>query len=120
MSDMNEQARRQLGELIRQYGSSVCSDMEHCEQLLQTPLAAHPRELNGLVQALRAGVPAKLLEGVSLPTETLLQQLTRELSRDRSLAEAVARWSVEAWAVALGVMTEEECAAVPVLQKTPT
>ncbi len=109
---MNDRPRETLGQLIRNpmYGRSLCEDPRRCEALLRDLCGEHRREISVLIGALEERVAADLLASHdSLPKEVLLARLTKRLQDDLALAENAARWGVETWALALGIISEEEC-----------
>ncbi|PKL76105.1 MAG: hypothetical protein CVV27_12000 [Candidatus Melainabacteria bacterium HGW-Melainabacteria-1] len=64
----------------------------------------HKPDLNILLLALEKGVPADLARA-NLPALEVSRSTAR-LSREFGMQEQRARWAVEAWAVALGLITE--------------
>lgn len=106
---MNEQAREKLFELLLKHGRALIHDNASAELLLQRELADSPRELGLLVNALRAGIPADLISDGPDSISARLEALTNRLSEGYFLQEDAARWCVESWAIALGVLTQDEC-----------
>jgi parallel beta-helix repeat protein len=101
---MNELPRQKLCELIATYGQSLCDDPQRCENLLRDFCGAHKREIHVLVSALKERVPANLLAlQNTMPPEVLLTCLSKRLQENLGLAEGVARWAIESWALALGL-----------------
>lgn len=111
---MTDLPREKLGELIATYGQTLCDDPRRCEALLRDLCAANRREIHVLVSALRERVAADLLaasEGV--PREVLRARLTQRLQDNLGLAEEIARWTVDSWALALRKLSPAELDAVP-------
>ena len=109
---MTDQPREKLCELIATYGQTLCDDPRRCEALLRDLCAANRREIHALVSALRERVAADLLaasEGV--PREVLRARLTQRLQDNLGLAEEIARWAVDSWALALGKLSRVELSA---------
>ena len=107
---MNEQPRHILCEMIEQYGASVFDNARRCEGLLRDLCAAYPREVNVLVEAIKQRVPEDLLN-TSIPgltKELTLARLSKRLHDRLAMTEEAARWAVESWALALGVIMETE------------
>ncbi len=70
---------------------------------------AHRREINILVGALRERVPLDLLAARnSQPRGLLLTRLARRLEEHLAQTEEAARWAVDSWALALGIVSEAE------------
>ncbi|HEX8352147.1 MAG TPA: hypothetical protein VF611_04585 [Pyrinomonadaceae bacterium] len=106
---MNDAPRRTLRGLIDRHGPGLCSDARRCEGLLRDLCGEHRREINILVGALRERVPLDLLAARnSVPHELLLTRLARRLEEHLALTEEAARWAVGSWALALGVVSDEE------------
>ena len=101
--------RRTLRELIARHGTGLCSDARRCEGLLRDLCGAHRREINILMGALEERVPLDLLAGQnSMPRGLLLSRLSKRLEEQLALTEGAARWAVDSWALALGVVTDAE------------
>jgi WD40 repeat protein len=104
---VNDLPRQKLGEIIAQYGPSLSDDPRRTEALLRDFCGAYKREIFCLVSALREQVAADLLASRdSVPRQVLLAQLTRRLRDNLALTEDAARWAVESWALALGVIEQ--------------
>ncbi|MGH9944039.1 MAG: hypothetical protein ACRD9R_16970 [Pyrinomonadaceae bacterium] len=106
---MNDLPRQTLRALIEKYGPDLCSDAGRCGGLLRDLCGAHRREINILLGALKEHVPLDLLAGRGKgPRALLLSQLTKRLEDQLALTEEAARWAVNSWALALGVVTDTE------------
>lgn len=106
---MNDVPRDTLRELIARHGPGLLSDAKRCEGLLRDLCGAHRREINTLISALKERVPLDLLAAQStIPRGLLLARLTRRLEDQLALTEGAARWAVDSWALALGVVTDAE------------
>src|SRR5437867_4993780 len=103
---MNNLARQKLCEIVVNYGRAVCHDPQRCEALLRDLCAAHRSEVHVLASALKERVAADLLgSNGSVPKGLLLARLTTRLENNLALSEEAARWGVESWALALGVIS---------------
>jgi WD40 repeat protein len=104
---VNDLPRQKLCQIIAQYGPALTDDARRTEALLRDFCGEYKREIFVLVSALRGQVAADLLTSqTSVPREVLLAQLTRRLQENLALAEDAARWAVESWALALGVIAQ--------------
>jgi len=102
---VNDIPRQKLCEIIAQYGPSLGDDPRRTEALLRDLCGEYKREIFVLVSALREQVAADLLASQdSVPHKVLLARLTKQLQDNLALAEDAARWAVESWALALGVI----------------
>jgi len=95
-----------LSELVGRFGIGLSRDARQCKALLADVCGNRFRgECAVLVAAVEEGVADELLSSSSgLPTEVLLDRLSDRLQTNRGVSVDLARWSVECWAVALGVV----------------
>jgi hypothetical protein len=108
---MNNIAREKLLQITNRFGISLCDDPRRCEGLLRDLCGDYKREINLLISAMKEQVPANLLSSKgSIPWELLLNRLTRRLQDNLGLTEEAASWTVESWALALGVIGADEIA----------
>ncbi|MBA2503675.1 MAG: hypothetical protein H0V27_12430 [Pyrinomonadaceae bacterium] len=107
--------RQTLREIVAKYGRSVCENPKRCKALLRDYCGTHRREINVLIAALEERVGEELLAAgagrSTTPREVLLSRLTKRLENHLALTEGAARWAVDSWAVALGVLSEAEAEA---------
>lgn len=103
---MNPTPRRRLREIVGQHGHELVGDPKRTKALLMDLCGEHTLEINLLGMAQEERVAADLLQVTSgTPKAMLLDQLTRRLQERRGLTADSARWAVESWALALGVVT---------------
>jgi len=109
---VNDLPRQKLCEIIAyrdaitaKTGRDVLNDSRLCKAFLLDLCGEHKREISVLVVAMEERVAADLQKSQSgVPLELLLTRLTKRLVDNRALAEDAARWAVESWALALGVI----------------
>jgi WD40 repeat protein len=117
---MNDLPRQKLSELVATYGRSLASDARRTEGLLRDFCGQYKREIFALVNAMREGVPGDLMTSQGrMPTQVLLAQLTQRLHDNLALTQEAARWAVESWALALGVIAEAEVSSALPRVETP-
>ena len=106
---MHDLPRQKLSELLTNHGLDLCDDSKKLEGLLKDSLRnEHKRETFVLISALREGVAHELRGSTSgMPSVALTVILTRQLCDNLALDEAAARWSVESWALALGIVISQ-------------
>ncbi len=111
---MNEVVRITLAKIIARHARPPELDVRRCEGLLRDYLAGeYKKEINVLVSALREQVVADLLASDGrMPKTVLLARCARKLQDHTGIAEDLARWSVESWALALGVIAEDTSSTV--------
>lgn len=103
---MNNVPRRKLCEIIAQYGVSLYDDPIRCEGLLSDFCGGYKKEIFILLCALKQKVPTNLLSfSGKIPIELTMVQLTNRLHADLSLNKSAARWGIESWALALGLIS---------------
>ena len=96
--------RQQLAYILKQFGRSICDDPKRCEALLKDLCPHHKREVNLLLAALREGVAKELLNASPLvPIESTIKRLTLKIHDNLGIAEHLAQWAVESWALVLVV-----------------
>ena len=102
---MTDHPRLQLQHIILHYGRSICDDPKRCEALLRDLCPDNRREVNLLVMALKEDVAKDLLTigQASVSMEVLMLRLSQRLQDQFGTAEQLAIWSVETWAMALGI-----------------
>lgn len=106
---MNDLPRHTLSRIITEYGRVICDAPKRIEALLRDLCGAHRREINIIIGALEERVAADLMAaGNSVPREVLLARLAARLRDNLAYTPEAARWGVETWAFALGIMSEAE------------
>jgi hypothetical protein len=101
-----------LCELITQHGRDLSEDVARCEAFLRDYCPHERGKVNVLVGAVRERVAADLLSVSSLiPVELQVARLAKRLEDYMGLREDLAKWVVESWALALGVMKPSNLAA---------
>src|SRR5215204_955426 len=106
---MNNIPRQKLRQILAKYGKEICSDARRCESLLNDLCGSYRREINVLVNAIEERIPLDLIAGTSsVPSELLLNRLEKRLEDQTALTAEAAKWAVESWALALGVVTDAE------------
>ena len=117
---MNDLPRRTLSELIVRYGPSLGDDPRRIGGLLRDFCGEHKREIFVLVSAAEEHVPADLqAQQDSVPHKILLAQLTRRLQDNLVITRDAARWGVESWALALGVIEQPLHGPLPEVKGRP-
>jgi len=108
---MSMPPRQVLAELVLRYGTGLSHDARRCDALLRDLCGGdqYKREIFALVSAVREQVPADLLNfSDGLPKEVLLNRLSKRTHDNLGITEELARWGVESWALALGIVQAEE------------
>jgi hypothetical protein len=109
---MNNKPRQMLRRIIAKYGNDLCGDARRCKGLLKDLCGEYRREINVLTIAVEERIPLDLLAaGNSMPRELLITRLAKRLEDNLGLTTEASHWSVDSWALALGVITESEVEA---------
>ena len=109
---MNDLPRHTLSRIIAEHGRALCDSPKRVEALLRDLCGAQRREINIIIGALDERVAADLMAaGKSVPRDVLLARLAARLRDNLAYTPEAARWGVETWAVALGVLSEAELRA---------
>ncbi len=106
---MNDLPRHTLSRIIAENGRGICDAPKRVEALLRDLCGAHRREINIIIGALEERVAADLIAANnSVPREALLARLAARLRDNLAYTPEAARWGVETWAAALGILSEAE------------
>lgn len=101
---MLDQRFHNLKEIVTQEGLGVVRDPDRFAKVLRDAGWKQEREIFLLSTALRAGVVARLLSVASdEQMDRIITRIAQKLQNDFAIQEEAARWSVEAWAFALGL-----------------
>lgn len=110
---MNDVARRKLSEIIARHGRSVVDQPRRCEGLLRDYCGAYRREIAAIVTALEERVGADLLAtNTGMPRAVLLNRLAQRLHDNSAIDNSAAKWAVNSWALALGIVSSTELEAL--------
>lgn len=99
--------RVKLAELVAQRDASICQNAKDCATRLRSECGLeYDDECAALAAAVDAGIVAELQHGLlsSVPRSVLLRRLSQRLANGSNLPAYLAQWSVECWALALGVV----------------
>lgn len=107
---MDDVPQEILCSLLREQGIAVINDPTRLQNLLVDYCSGQfKKERKCLIDALSADVPGTLLNKKSrLDYSTISQQLSRKLINDLGITPELAQWTVDSWALALGVILESE------------
>lgn len=103
MSQANS-ARHNLSWLIRYQSDDACFSESKCKSLLMDHNSLHQRENDLLATAVKQQIPSEMLRLKQLHHSFLLPKLTRWLIRETGMDENEAKWAVDSWAMALGLI----------------
>lgn len=100
----DDSVQQTLKKIVEQHGSfdSSTDSLRRCRGLLRDLAPGYTLEMNLLMFALEIGAPERIAAGTTNP-ELVLSRLAIELEQTQGVSAENARWSVAAWAYALGV-----------------
>jgi Right handed beta helix region len=105
---LNALPRQKLCEIINIYGKDACNDHKRIRGLLNDFCRGSYPEINFLLMALAEKVDINLLaSSKTLPYEMISARLVERLYANRGMANEIAFWAVDTWALALGVISNE-------------
>jgi F-box protein 11 len=94
-----------LIEIVAKHGDSLLTSPLRTEALLKDYCGEFRREIFVLVSCLRAGVIDQLRRQSSGPSVKLVcARLALKLEQNLAISSDVAKWAVESWAIALGLL----------------
>ncbi len=106
---MNDAPRRKLREIIERHGREIIENPRRVEGLLRDYCGEFRREISVLTMAFEEHAVIDLIDAPkSLPRTVLLSRLAQRLCDNLALSETAARWSIESWAWALGIISDAE------------
>jgi formylglycine-generating enzyme required for sulfatase activity len=111
---MNDNPRQKLIELVAKYGDHVWEDAKRCEGFLRDLCGDQKREIAILIAALRENVAVELRETHGrLPLSLVVDRCSKRLHENTGVVPDLAKWSVETWGLALGLIDPKTFIADP-------
>jgi formylglycine-generating enzyme required for sulfatase activity len=106
---MSDIPRETLIQIVSRFGPQVCEDPRRCEALLRDLCGSHKKEINALIAAIRSD----FIEELRACKQTALQKVViersiKQLHDDTGIVIELARWSIDSWSLALGLLTQSE------------
>lgn len=102
---MDNAARKILRELVEELGSNIPEHPQKWRGYLNDRLAYYKLERQALTTALNDSIPEELLSSqVPVSPQVQIERLALRLVEHHGLQPEVARWAVESWALALGIL----------------
>jgi len=110
---LNNEARKQLIEIVKKYGVKILDEPRKVEGLLRDFCGDCKREIFSIVNALKEGAANDLANSTKGSTTKLVAgRLCKKLQDDLALSEEASIWSIESIAIALGIMSGKEATGV--------
>jgi len=99
--------REVLVDVVARHGEALLGSPLRCEGLLKDYCGEHRREIFVLVSCLRVGIVEQMRRQSGPSIKLICARLALKLEQNLAISGDVAKWAVESWAVALGLMKPE-------------
>jgi len=110
---LNNEARKQLIEIVKRYGIKILDEPRKVEGLLRDFCGDCKREIFSIVSALKEGASTELLNSSKSGTQKLvIGRLFQRLQDSYAMTEEASIWSIESIAMALGIISEKEATGI--------
>jgi len=117
---MNNKVRVALVKYFRSFGPSLIEQPKRLRALLADECPGKKREINVLLTALAEKIPATLhTKSASAPWVFFAGRLVKQLTDLAAMDEEAARWAVDTWALAMGLIHETDLISVGTFPKPP-
>ena len=118
---MQQEARKQLIEIVKKYGIKILDEPRKVEGLLRDFCGDCKKEIFSIVNALKEGSANDLASSTKgNTTKLVVGRLCKKLQDDLALSEEASIWSIQSIAIALGIMSEKEARGIVKKVKPPT
>jgi len=104
---MSTTPRDVLVELVARHGEPLLASPLRTEGLLKDYCGEFRREIFVLVSCLRVGVVEQLRRQGGPSVKLICARLALKLEQNLAISSDIAKWAVESWAVALGLLSPE-------------
>ena len=110
---MNNEARKQLIEIVKRYGIKILDEPRKVEGLLKDFCGDCKKEIFSIVSGLKEGASTELLNSSKSGTQKfVIGRLFQRLQDNYAMTEEASIWAVESIAIALGIISEKEATGV--------
>ena len=104
---MSTTPRDVLIDIVARCGEPLLGSPQRCEGLLKDYCGERRREIFVLVSCLRVGIIDQMRRQSGPSIKLICARLALKLEQNLAISSDVAKWAVESWAVALGMMKPE-------------
>src|ERR1700733_16069950 len=108
---MSTTPREILTEIVSRHGEPLLASPLRVEGLLKDYCGEFRREIFVLVSCLRVGVVEQLRRQGGPSVKLICARLALKLEQNLAISSDVAKWAVESWAIALGLLMPENATA---------
>ena len=114
---MSHSPREVLNEIVARHGDAMLRSPLRCEGLLKDYCGEYRREIFVLTSCLRVGLVEQMRRQSGPSIKLICARLALKLEQNLAISSDVAKWGVESWAVALGLMKPENATITLVEQQ---
>src|ERR1700733_16161942 len=100
-----------LVDIVARHGEPLLTEPLRTEGLLKDYCGEFRREIFVLVSCLRVGVVEQLRRQGGPSVKLICARLALKLEQNLAISSDVAKWAVESWAIALGLLPPEAATA---------
>src|SRR5476651_1773945 len=104
---MSTTPRDVLIEIVAKYGEPLLASPQRTEGLLKDYCGEFRREIFVLVSCLRVGVVDQVRRQGGPSIKLVCARLALKLEQNLAISSDIAKWAVESWAIALGLLQSE-------------
>jgi hypothetical protein len=108
---MSNTPREVLVEIVARHGEALLDSPLRCEGLLKDYCGEYRREIFVLTSCLRVGLVDQMRRQSGPSIKLICARLALKLEQNLAISSDVAKWGIESWAVALGLMKPENATA---------
>jgi parallel beta-helix repeat protein len=108
---MSSSPRDVLSEIVAKYGEPLLSSPLRCHGLLKDFCGDSRREIFVLVSCVRLGLVDQLRQQSGPSIIVVCARLALKLEQNLAISSDIAKWAVESWALAIGLLRPEAAAA---------
>jgi len=110
---LDNEARKQLIEIVKRYGIKILGEPRKVEGLLKDFCQEQRKEIFSIVSALKEGASTELINSSKSGTQKLvIGRLSRRLQDNYAMTEEASIWSIESIAIASGIISEKEATGI--------
>jgi F-box protein 11 len=104
---MSTTPRDVLIEIVARQGEPLLASPLRCEGLLKDYCGEYRREIFVLISCLRVGLVDQMRRQVGPSIKLICARLALKLEQNLAISADVAKWALESWAIALGLLRPE-------------
>ncbi|MFA4986519.1 MAG: hypothetical protein WC712_08050 [Candidatus Brocadiia bacterium] len=101
----SDELRARLAKFVATHGTDILKDREKAIPHVKEALASDSPEAKAIIAALNSNIPADLVSITNRATAVIMMDMLRlKLAGKERISDGMARWGIESWALALGII----------------